>query len=224
MTFNDFPEENFDSLGNGFITIAGFPFVATTPYSAGLTAFGTLIKLLSGFINRKFDNDKEFFTTAPLNVADYGPQHKSGYYVVTDSRTYELEKDFPDAYTLNDDFNLINKNTKQNYRGDTPYIIIGIDGTEDKSLNNFEPSLVTADLINKYYGKKESQKECLEQLLEGITYCTDLYYRNKVDSLDDEIKKLPQNASEKTKEKLLAERDAYAKNIINDLMKKKYET
>jgi hypothetical protein len=220
MKFDNFPNETFQSVGNGFITVAGLPFIATTPYAAGGMAFGELIKILANLIERKFDTKKEFMVTEKINISDTGSRHKAGFYLITDHRANESDKSFPDAYTINADCILVDKATKEPYLGDIPYIVISIDGKESRSLSSFEASLATAEMLNRYFGEKD-QKDSIEQILEGATYCSDLYYRKRVDELDQQILDLgPEASAEKVKE-LQAVRDAYAKNIVNDLMKKK---
>ena len=126
------------------------------------------------------------------------------------------EKNFPDDYIIDENCVLIHKTTKKPYTGDSPYIIISINGKESKSLKKFEASLATADMLNQYFGET-THKEAVEQILNGATLCTDLYYRNKIDELDQQIKNPDTSAEEKLK--IIEERAAYLKNIINDVMK-----
>jgi hypothetical protein len=64
---------------------------------------------------------------------------------------------------------------------------------------------------------KDGQQQNLDTLIEAIKLYNDLKYRTQVDTLDKEIETSKDDAK---KEELKKKRDALAKNIITDLLKK----
>lgn len=222
MMFDEFPGESFKQISDGMTTIGSLPFViAATPYAAAISAVGKILQTIAELVEYKVDSKHDFFVSEDFNFASIGKKTSAGFFIVLeDNRTDKDQDTFPDEYTLDDDFCLRNKTTGKLYDGECPYLIIGIDGAEDKDLNNFESYTATAEMLNQYFGNKETQEKGLNKIIQGATYATDAYYRTKFDKIDTEIAKLPKDTPQEKKDKLIEERDAYAKNIVNECMKK----
>jgi hypothetical protein len=76
---------------------------------------------------------------------------------------------------------------------------------------------VVDDAGNPYGGMKDGQPQPLGSLLDAVKLYNDFTFRQEIDRLDKQIESLP---SGEEKDNLMKKREALAKNILTDLLKK----
>jgi len=97
------------------------------------------------------------------------------------------------------------------------YPTILSDGSPHDELSSFAPTAASAAVLSRFFGVADKQTESFELMAEGIKLYNDYTYRKQVDELDAKIASLPEGEE---KEALVKKRDALAKNILTDLLKK----
>ena len=241
MTFDNFDQEVFRTLGSFLGKAAGIP-VFVAPGVAGLsmsvffTVTGELTKIAADIGAALFKNKPVLRSTTALRFGEPGyPVAVPGPVLVVDD---SIDKSFLDEHHINDTFEVVDKSGKR-YDGDIPYIVIKLDGTEDKRLNSFVPMAASAAILSRFLGESNS-KSIGDSLLAGLTLYSDSKFRREADNLDKEIKKQSREydkqlrgisySSEKDRlmkerddkiSKLKEQRNAQAANIFDELLKPK---
>jgi hypothetical protein len=119
-------------------------------------------------------------------------------------------------YSVSADGRLVDKNGKQ-YDGDMPYMVISLDGRENKTYEEFAPTAASAALLEQFYGVREGQQQPIQPLLDALKLYSDWTFRKRADGLAQELGKLD-TKSEQYKQKKTEYQAAIA-NIRNELLK-----
>jgi len=72
-------------------------------------------------------------------------------------------------------------------------------------------------MLSRFFGMKDNQPQLLGSLIDAVKLHNDFTFRQQVDRLDKQIEELPDG---KEKEALSKKREALAKNILTDLLRK----
>jgi hypothetical protein len=102
------------------------------------------------------------------------------------------------------------------YDGDSPYVVVSLDGAERKSLEAFAPTLATAEQLKKFLNAKDGAEASVDALMKGITFANDLNYRADALKLQAEIDTEKDDAKKAAKSDRL---EAIKKNILTAELK-----
>ncbi|MGB9176528.1 MAG: hypothetical protein WCB46_07320, partial [Methanoregula sp.] len=183
-------------------------------YILGLSG---IAKLAGAAGEALFDGKPAFSTSEGLDINLPGSEPvPSGFALVTDHNVDMIDPAFREKYHVDPKGQVVDK-SGNSYRGEIPFIVISLDGSENKNLESFTPTAATAAVLSRFYGMKDGQQQSLDTLVDAIKLYNDLKYRTEVDKLDKEIGAC---TDPKKKEELTEKRGALAKNILTDLLKK----
>lgn len=212
MGFDEFADELFEMISKAFAAAAGIPIFASA--NTYLVAAGAITKLLGELGSRLFDSPVVFKATVPLSFLRPGevPPQADFRLVAPDDVSPALLKE----YSVSADGRLVDKNVKQ-YDGDMPYMVISLDGRENKTYEEFAPTAASAALLEQFYGVREGQQQPIQPLLDALKLYSDWTFRKKADGLAQELGKLDAK-SEQYKQKRIEYQAAIA-NIRNELLK-----
>lgn len=105
---------------------------------------------------------------------------------------------------------LFDKASDEKYKGDIPFLLINVDGSERKQFEGFKPKIASAALIRRFYGEDVGEVG-LQSLESALVLHNDLHYVNKIKGLQADLEKPDLDPALRTQyEELLA---AYRKNI-----------
>lgn len=215
MGFDEFPDKSFEVVGNALSQAAGIPLFL----SAGthLLAASSIIKLAGNVGSRFFDKTPVFKATEFLAFTTPGIIAPMADFRLIVEDNVNVNKVFK-GYTPTSD-GLLDKNGSK-YNGDTPYVIISLDGRKNNSFNEFIPTAASAVVLDKFYNIKEGQGNTLDPLVDAIKIFNDYKFRRKADELKEELDEIKDKESEEYRLKE-EEYNANISNILDDLLKPK---
>jgi hypothetical protein len=215
MGFDEFPDKSFEVVGNALSQAAGIPLFL----SAGthLLAASSIIKLAGNVGSRFFDKTPVFKATEFLAFTTPGIIAPMADFRLIVEDNVNVSKVFK-GYTPTSD-GLLDKNGSK-YNGDTPYVIISLDGRKNNSFNEFIPTAASAVVLDKFYNIKEGQGNTLDPLVDAIKIFNDYKFRRKADELKEELDEIKDKESEEYRLKE-EEYNANISNILDDLLKPK---
>jgi len=129
IVFDTFPKELFDAAGDLMQSAAAIPlFFAQSTYLLGASVF---TKLIGAVAERLMDGVPSFRVSEPLDIELAGNSRlSSGFLMMADGN---LDPGFRDNFRVNDKGQVVDK-SDQEYQGDTPFIVLSIDGSHIPSL------------------------------------------------------------------------------------------
>jgi hypothetical protein len=216
MVFDTFPQETFNQVGDAFTAAAGIPvFLA---HSVFLIAAGIITKLIGKVGEAIFDGKPVFDSSDALDISLPGSQPlPAGFALITSGNVDQTDPDFRKNYQVNSSGQVVDKTGNQ-YNGDTPYVVISLDGTSMDELVNFAPTAVSAALLTRFFGIKDGQQMGLEVLIDALKVYNDLTFRKQIDAIDKQLAGMPAGPK---KDELQKKRDALLANILEDVLKPK---
>ncbi len=210
--FDEFPEQIFVVVQNALTQAAGIPlFVSASTY---LLAAGAITKLFGDIGSRVFDAAPVFKGTERLTFVrpgDVPPQ--ADFRVLTND---DVGEDVFKDYKVGETGQLVDSGGNQ-YNGDTPYIVISLDGRKNDEYSAFSSTAASAALLDRFYSIKEGQEQGIGLLMDAVKLYNDWKFRKKADKLAYELKELDRQSEDYKKKK--AEYDAAAANILEDILK-----
>jgi hypothetical protein len=215
LIFDQFPQEVFNTVSNTFQSAAGIPIFLA--HSAYLLAAGAVAKIVGNVGESLFDGKPVFTVSEPLNIYLPGePPLQAGFLLVTDGNVDNIESDFRSKYKVAESGQVVDDAGKA-YSGDIPYIVLTIDGTPDPALASFTPTAASAAVLSRFFGMKDGQPQLLGSLTDAVKLYNDFTFRQEVDRLDKQIDGMPDGTE---KDSMMTKRNALAKNILTDILKK----
>lgn len=214
----DFGFENFSktvltTLSKAFQTAATIPVFATK--SMFLLAGGIVTGLLADLGKALFEKGPEFIGTGSINFERAGVVESiAGYGVLFAD---DAPRHVRDAYHCNDTGALVHKQTGEAYAERYPYVIVSLDGSENKAYEKFQRAALSAELLAQFYNLGENRAEPVDVLLQGLQYYNDLRHRRDAEELKARIDKFKGSTEEF--EKLKTRHQALLKNILTDELK-----
>lgn len=217
VTANNFDDSLVESLGGLFGMAGKLPVFA--PASTYLLAGSFLAKTISGLGNAFKKNNPVLVETLTLSFGTGGRTNfREGLYLVSrdsDSNARVFD-DFSIQITGSGE--LVLKNSAgETYLGDAPYLVIGIDGKAEESLENFGQQAASAALLKEFYPSEGSSDVLIGELTNALGLYNDLKFRKKAQGLQAQIDGLPLGDTEIVKLQNLL--DAYKKNIVSEELK-----
>jgi hypothetical protein len=123
-------------------------------------------------------------------------------------------------YLLNDEGGLVRKDNGKPYEGDSPYVVLSVDGREHPERRTFAPTAATADMVKTFFGSKSMSSTSIEMAMEGMKLYSDWQFRDRALSLD---KQLDATTEPARRNELRALRDATVKNIGKEELKPSFD-
>lgn len=213
--FDEFPNESFDAVGNALSQAAGIPLFISA--STHLLAASSIIKLAGNVGSRFLDKSPVFKATEFLAFSTPGTKVPVADFRLIVEDDVDVGKVFK-GYILSTDGLVDIKGSK--YKGDTPYVIISLDGRKNDSYNEFIPTAASAVVLEKFYNLREGQGNTLDPLVDAIKIYNDYKFRRKADKLKEELNGFKDKKSKEYKDKEEIY-NANISNILDDLLKPK---
>ena len=215
MGFDEFPNESFNVVGNAISQAAGIPLFMSA--STHLLAASSIIKLAGNIGSRFFDKSPVFKATESLAFTTPGEIVPVADFRLIVEDNVDVSKEFKNFKLSNN--GLVDENGSK-YDGDTPYVIISLDGRKNDSYNEFIPTAASAVLLEKFYNLREGQGNTLDPLVDAIKIFNDYKFRRKADKLKEELEAFEDKESKEYKLKE-EEYNANISNILDDVLKPK---
>lgn len=195
-----------DKLAQAFTAAGALPVFATAaPY---LLAAGVAIPIAQEAVNLLarprtfFEADLEFAFSRP------GLPTWQNHILVLYPEGYE--EGFP-GFTMGANYTLRDRDGKA-YAGDQPYAILTLDGTAQKEYEGWTAQAASAAITDRYFSGGGALTAAVEIVSKSLALYNDMEYRRRA----AEAKAKAAKAKGDAKEKLLAELEAYKKNIANE--------
>ena len=211
--FDDFPDDAVTKLGDAFTAAAGIPIFAAE--SAYFLAAGAVTKLLAKAGHSLFDGNVAFKATEEIAFAHPGdPPSIAGWRIVTQDVGSD---DFANSVMIGANGQLFTKSDGKPYAGDTPYMVISLDGAAVDAYKTFTPTAASATLLDKFFGISDSQTQPLDIALDALRLYSDFNFRTRADALEKQLKALGKNDPKYAA--LNKQYEALKANILTDALK-----
>lgn len=213
MVFQKFPAEAFNAVAKGMESAAKIPiFLSASGY---MLAASTAIQLASTVAD-KFLNGQpvlELSEAIDLNLPGEASA-VAGFLVALPAGSELARPDMRTRYKVQN--RMLCDDNGDPYNGESPYIILALDGSARPELEGFVATAASAALMSKFLPSAENTAAAVGQLVEAVKLYNDFTFRQKSDSLEKQIAATKDPAE---KAELQAQHDAVVKNIQSDLMK-----
>lgn len=207
LAVDSFPSDFIRSVGQSLRALAGLPLML--PHAGLLLGAGEVARMASDLGGGLFDGRPAFSITEAINFdVPGGRTAQADFRVMTHDTTLAANHRYRDGTGLVDAAGAI-------YEGDSPYVVISLDGKERPSLAGFAETVASAAVLARFFGMKEGGTASVEILTDGLRLASDMRYRVRADALGEAIG----NASGDARDRLVTEREAVLKNILNDILR-----
>ncbi|MBN1259815.1 MAG: hypothetical protein JXB35_03960 [Anaerolineae bacterium] len=216
-------KNTFENVSKLFNAAAGLPVFA--PASAYLIG-GTFVLKIVADLSKALESAP--FLRAGIDLrfdTPEVPQAIASQIVVFNTRdAQEIEAYEPrllGSSAVNQRVALVHKQTGKEYAGDAPYMIVSLDGRQRDELNDFNPRLASAALLERFYGPTDTGGQVVAALESAMTLYNDFTYFQKIQDLQKQIKALDPNSPtyQKDKESLEKLLRAYQDNLREEVFK-----
>jgi hypothetical protein len=204
-----FPLEFVNSLTNAIGTLSGIPLLL--PYAGYLLGAGQVLKLVGNIGHALFDGIK-FSVTSSIDFDVPGTESAlSGFRIVAESDEFA-------SHTYTSQGGVVDANGNK-YSGDSPYIVISLDGKPNDNLRTFAPTVASAAVLQRFFEAPDGGQVAIDTVVQGLKYVSDFKYREQAIKLRDRLAE--RDLDEPTKKQLQSQLDATLKNILTDELKPK---
>lgn len=206
-TFND---SLVGKIANLFQMANGLPIFA--PAGAYLMA-GSFLTKMFGDLGRVFlEKGPVLAETLRLNFGIGGTLNfKEGLYVVHNASSSSEFASLQPAFQTGDQL-VLQDGSGRVYQGDSPYMLIGVDGKDEPQLESLSQHTASAAMLEDFYPTKDSGGVLINEFGEALQLFNDLKFKKKAETLQNRINRLPDGDSRRAEfEELLA---AYKRNIV----------
>ena len=172
LVVDSFDHRIFDSISTIFAAAGGLP--VFTPASGYLLAGSMLIKIFGKLGKSLLESDP--FLRARINIKFDSPglaETQASHIVLYNERDAEqfrghlaLPVEQPSGQER---MRVGNKATREEYRGDAPYIIASLNGAKRNDLQEFAPTHASAELLEEFY-RAESSANSVEVLGKALEF------------------------------------------------------
>jgi hypothetical protein len=218
VAFDSFDQEIFNQIGETFTSAAGIPLFVTQSFY--LIAAGMITKLIGKIGEAIFDSTPEFNSSDALDIYLPGkPPLPAGYILITSDNVDAVDPNFRTKYKVSKEGTVVEvANPQTIYKGDIPYVVISVDGTQDDELKKFTPTAASAAVISRFFNIREGKSVPFELMIEALKLYNDISFRKQIEQLNKQIEEMPEGQA---KEDLKKKRDALKSNILEELLKVK---
>jgi hypothetical protein len=218
LTFDKFPQEVFEQVGDAFRSVASIPiFLPSAPF---LIAGSILVKLFGKVAESIIDRMPDLSAVEGIDFSFGGKDPAvAGYRLITRDDVDRVDPKFRAEYMLDAAAGKVvsKRDHLVEYKGDIPFFIIALDGRAYKELDKFAPAAVTSTQLSRFMKMRDGQNVALDALVDALRLANDLKARREIDDIGVQLKD-PKLTAERRKE-LEARRDALTKNIGEALLK-----
>lgn len=213
---DSFKHETLTKVANLMQSAGGLPVFA--PASTYLLA-GAFVTRILGDLGKAFvESGPTLRDQLELTFGVGGrPDFREGFYVLADERTFAKLRDYRIKGVQDGEqhrVRLVHRDRDEEYRGDAPYIIVGVDGRNETALESFTPRHATAATLERFYSTTDSTAAAVTALEDALKLFNDLQYRTKAQDLEARLSQMDPSSDEYAELKELY--DAYRKNIEQD--------
>ncbi|GGL35574.1 hypothetical protein [Caulobacter rhizosphaerae] len=206
MAFDRFPEGLLNTIASSFTKAAAVPLLL--PAREYLLAAGGLLKIATDWADALVDGEPAFSSTDTIDFDIPGVVPAKADFRVMGSEDHR-------GLTYKPGLGLVSA-TGTRYDGDSPYVVVSLDGAERKSLESFAPTLATAEQLKKFLNAKTGAEASIDALMQGIQLANDIAYREQALKLQAEISAETDAKQKEAKTKRL---EAIKKNILTAELK-----
>lgn len=203
-----FKEGTFNQVANLFTLAGGLPIFA--PAATYLLAGSFLTKIAVDLGKAFLEKGPILEETLELRFGIGGfPEFREGIYPIVNDSQRSLFQGYS-AQIEGDKLVMKNQNGER-YRGEAPYLIIGVDGRQEPALESYTPLLASAALMERFYPTQGQAGVVLTELGEALALLNDAKFKKKADQVKARIDKLA--ADDPSRQELTELYDAYRKSI-----------
>ena len=203
---DNFPQELFDKVSGAFTALSGVPILL--PYAGFLMGASGVAKLAGSLGEALFDGHPAFSVTESIDFATPGlPIAKADFRILAGSALAA------DQYRYDPEHGLVDASGAV-YDGDEPYVVLNLDGRENKQLEGFAPSVASAAVLQRFFSVKDGGEASINAVTEGLHLFSDLQYRDRALKLKAQI-----DAGTGDTGALQSSYDAILKNISSDVIR-----
>lgn len=206
MAFDRFPDGLLRTISSAFTGAAAIPLLL--PAKEYLLAAGGLLKIATDWADALVDGRAAFSITDTIDFDMPGTVPAKADFRVMGSEEHR-------GLSYKPGLGLVSASGTK-YDGDSPYVVVSLDGAERKSLEAFAPTLATAEQLKKFLNAKDGAEASVDALMKGITFANDLNYRADALKLQAEIDAEKDDARKAAKSDRL---EAIKKNILTAELK-----
>lgn len=214
MMFDTFPKAVFDSVSSILDAAGKLPIFATA--SMYLVAGATVVRLLGELGELIFDGKPSLKGTLSLDLADLaGEEGLILPYGLLVNESFR--NDVRRGYTLDATGRLVSKGDGAPYEGEEPYVSVRFANRDRPELRTFAPTLLSADLLSRFYNVRDGRPVPAELLIQGMKVYNDMVNRNRADEVAGQLEGVDASSDEGRRLKALY--DALVKNIQDERMR-----
>jgi hypothetical protein len=207
----DFDEALTDKLGQAVGAAAALPLFA--PAAPWLIGASIAIPLAGKFANLMMKPNTFFRCSEQINITRPGLKvAEAGALVLypdNDPSAFE-------GYELDAAKFRLQKGSKE-YKGELPYAVMTLDGTDRPQWEGWQATATTADMVERFFGSGGGLTGVIDIVSKSLELYNDLTYQRRAAAIKKELNS-EKNAARK--EKLEAELKALTKNIRNEELRK----
>ncbi|MEM8882799.1 MAG: hypothetical protein AAGD14_01870, partial [Planctomycetota bacterium] len=218
IVFDEFPSELFGAIGGATSAAAGVP--VFIPASGYLLAAGEILKLLGRAGEALFDGTPVFKETHSLSFDRPGDSKATADFrlVMRDQDEAALEG----KYHVDGTGRLVRKGDGKPYDGDSPYMVLSLDGRERPDFSSFSPTAASAAILERFYGKGAGLSAGMEVLTDAMQLYNDWVFRGKAERIALKLEGM--SPGDPGYDDLRKELDASLKNIQNSALSPEIST
>jgi hypothetical protein len=201
MAFDRFPDQLMKTISETLGSLAGIPLLV--PAQGYLLAASTVINVASQWTDALVDGKASFSITDSLDFDLPGVAPPPADFRVLADDPALLGMKFDPAHGL------VGPGGTP-YGGDSPYVVISLDGKERDNLKGFAPTVAAAGIIKQFFNMRDLGQATADAVLAGAKLLNDMKYRQE--ALDLKAKVQAETDPDK-KQKLEDQLKAILKNI-----------
>jgi hypothetical protein len=211
IIFDEFPNELVGKISTALSGLAGIPIFI--PAAGYLLAAGTVVKLAGDLGQALFDGKPVFSATETIDFDTPGAIIAEAEFRIICNPDFDASQ-----FRFIPKRGLVDSNGKV-YDGAEPYVVISLDGKKRDEFASFGATMASSALMQKFYNIKDGTEAALDTVVEAMKLFNDSKFRAKVDAIDKKLAGIDLNSPEG--KDLGEKRNAFAANILNDVMKPK---
>lgn len=208
MAFDRFPDKLMGTISAALGSLAGIPLMV--PAQGALLAASSVLKIGSDWADALIDGRASFSVTDTLDFNIPGvAQPRADFRVM-------CRADFdPSGFRYDPQRGLVAPGGTL-YDGESPYVVVSLDGATRKSLEKFSATVATAEVLKQFFSMRDGAEASVEALLSAFKLANDLKFRDQAKELAASMEAEPDPAKKSGMQKRL---DALKKNILSPELK-----
>ena len=208
LASDDFSDDFVEQISKGLDAAGGIPLLL--PYAGYLLGAGVVVRLAGSISNIFIDGGADFSITEAIAFDSPGAvPTRADFRLLCHAQNLAADYDYVAGVGL------INRQTRQPYAGDEPYIIISLDGKTRPNLDNFAPTAASAGVLKSFFDIRDAGAASIDVVVEGLRLASDMRFRNQAIDLKMRISKLSSEDPERSR--LEIQYAALVKNISNSI-------